>query len=249
MQKLPFLQDKHLERLVDKEIKTVREALQLERDFLSPLKAAIDRVQQGKDAGKVLLPGKIGAAEIGARLPAARILDEERFHGHLGRLVLGTKLQLQEHPADRFVNALWKLRYYIWEVPEGVLEMAVRDGELEPVVPADRAEKLAAAVAILADKFAAVDEAGWDHDGLASVMKDAMADQRYWACFETTNAQTNLYTPLRWALLGLEKGLPVSTTMEILGREETLRRLRVARIAAEKAAVPMPESIPQNDRW
>ncbi|KAL2201140.1 hypothetical protein P885DRAFT_73490 [Corynascus similis CBS 632.67] len=237
--KLPFLQEKHLERLIEKQDKSYTDHLLEESHFLNPIKEAIDKVQQAKDEGELIAPGKLMTGEIGDRLPAPRVFDE-RFRRDLLRLVASRRIRL-ERPADRFVDAVWKLRYYVWEVPRGVLEMAVRDGQLDPVAPADRAEQLGEAIAFLADRLRSVDESEWTHEGLGKVMKDIMADQAYWGFFETKNAQTNLYTPLRWAVLGLEKGLPISTTMEILGKEETLRRLEVAKDAAAMAAKPIAE--------
>ncbi|KAL2188552.1 Nucleotidylyl transferase [Thermothelomyces heterothallicus CBS 203.75] len=238
LQKLPFLQEKHLERLIEKEDKTYAEHLLEENHFIKPLREAIEKVQQAKDEDLLMAPGKLMTGEIGARLPAPRIFDE-RFRRDLLRLVTSRRVML-ERPADRFVDAMWKLRYYIWEVPQGVLEVAVREGKLDPVAPADRAEQLSKAVSFLADKFRAVDEADWTHDGLGKVVKDIMGNTEYWEFFETSkNAQTNVYTPLRWALLALEKGLPITTTMEILGKEETLRRLEVAKSAAAMAAQPL----------
>lgn len=238
LHKLPFLQEKHLERLIEKERKTYAEHLLEENHFIKPLKEAIEEVQQAKDQDVLMAPGNLMTAEIGARLPAPRIFDE-RFRRDLLRLVTSRRVML-EKPAERFVDAMWKLRYYIWEVPTGVLETAVREGKLEPVAPADRAEQLGKAISFLADRLRAVDEAEWTHEGLGKAVKEIMGITEYWAFFEESkNAQTNVYTPLRWALLAMEKGLPITTTMEILGKEETIRRLEVAQSAAALAAQPL----------
>ncbi|KAH6849867.1 glutamyl-tRNA synthetase-like protein [Chaetomium sp. MPI-CAGE-AT-0009] len=241
LQKLPFLQDKHLTRIFNKDTgRTPAEQHTLEREFLQPLQAAIEQVQQAKDEGLPLAPGGLSTSGLGSRVATPLILREERYRGDLARLALENKLPL-ESPAERFSAAVGKLRYYIWDVPADVLEQAVRGGALDPVVPAQRAGKLSHAIGFMAEKFRAVGEVGWNREGIEGAMNEIMADSVYQAFFEAETPQANLYTPLRWALLEGGKGLPMWTTIEILGRNETLRRLKVAELAAERAAVPLAE--------
>jgi hypothetical protein len=187
----------------------------------------------------VFEPGDVKLSELGARLPQPAILQDGTYHPDLAKLVLSAQLPMTR-PADRFPAAMWKLRHYIWDVPQGVLELSLTNRVLAPVATADRADQLAAALAHLAAKFETVEEAEWAHERLEQAIKEIMADTTYWAFFETKNAQGNVYQPLRWALLAGERGLPIATTMEILGREETLKRLGVAKAAADTVAVEYP---------
>jgi hypothetical protein len=187
----------------------------------------------------VFEPGDVKLAELGARLPRPAILEDGTYHPELAKLVLSAQLPMSR-PADRFPAAMWKLRHYIWDVPQGVLELSLTNRVLAPVATADTADQLAAALAYLATKFEAVEEAQWTHERLDQAMKEVMADTTYWAFYETKNAQGNVYQPLRWALVAGERGLPIVTTMVILGREETLKRLGVAKTAAETVAVEYP---------
>lgn len=178
-------------------------------------------------------------AELGTQLPRPAILENGHYHPDLAKIVLSQKLPLTR-PADRFAAAMWKLRHYIWDVPQGVLELQIMNKMLEPLATPDTAAQLGAAMAHLAAKFEGVAEADWTRERLEQAMKEVMADTAYWAFFETKNAQVNVYKPMRWALLAGEKGLPISNTLEILGREETLKRLAVAKSAAEFVAVEWP---------
>jgi glutamyl-tRNA synthetase len=170
---------------------------------------------------------------------------------------------------------LYKLRYYIWDVPERVLVRAARAEAAEvaaavaaasdhPVLP-DQAQTqtqaqaqaqaqaqeqeeqeqeppaLALAAAVMAEEFRGVDEADWNREGIEDAMQAIVADEEFCDCFPTDDARGHMYATLRWALLGGDKGLPMWTTIEILGRDETLRRLEVARLAAESAAGPLGE--------
>jgi glutamyl-tRNA synthetase len=100
---------------------------------------------------------------------------------------------------------------------------------------------LALAAAVMAEEFRGVDEADWNREGIEDAMQAIVADEEFCDCFPTDDARGHMYATLRWALLGGDKGLPMWTTIEILGRDETLRRLEVARLAAESAAGPLGE--------
>lgn len=239
MQKLPFLQGKHLQQLLDNKDKTPAQEHLLKSSFLDPIQAAIQTVQQAKSNGVPVAPGDVMTDSIGDLLPAANILSHERFRDDLARLALGAKMPLDK-PADRFAASMPKLRYYVWRVPQGVLETALREGKLGPAFAPAR---LSAAVAYLVEKFEAVDESGWNRVALERAMREVMEEREYGALLGSEDAQQDgVYKPLRWALLAQEKGLPISNTMEILGREETLRRLGVAKRAADVVAVEGPSA-------
>ncbi|KAL1838039.1 hypothetical protein VTJ49DRAFT_3112 [Mycothermus thermophilus] len=119
------------------------------------------------------------------------------------------------------------------------------------------AQPVARALAMLRTKLEGVDEAGWEGAALKEVLEKVAAEEEYMALFglgsksepaeseedkhkgKGSNPQAfnqHVWVPLRWALVASEKGLPIANTMEVLGREETLRRLRVAEEAAESVA-------------
>jgi hypothetical protein len=187
----------------------------------------------------VFEPGDIKLPELGDRIPHPAILEDGNNHPDLAKVVLSAQLSMSR-PADRFAAAMWKLRHYIWDVPQGVLELSLINRLLAPEAYAGTAGQLSAALAHLAAKFETVEEVQWTSERVEQAMKEIMADKTYWAFFETKNAQGNVYKPLRWALLAGERGLPIATTMGILGREETLKRLGVAKSAADRVAAEYP---------
>ncbi|KAH6636396.1 hypothetical protein F5144DRAFT_567349 [Chaetomium tenue] len=254
LQKLPFLQDKHLNRLFDKPTKTPTEQQTIEQEFLQPLRAAIEQAQQAKDSPPPSPPSStppppplsLPPSTIGPlRLPTPHLLENERYRPDLLRLVQGARKISLDSPADRFAAALVKLRYYVWDVPRPVLEQAARAlaaddpallGPGQGQDPFDGAPALAVAVVVMGEKFRAVSEADWKREGIEEAMRVIAADEVFRGCFSAEDVRGNMYAALRWALLGGDKGLPMWTTIEILGRDETLRRLEVAEFAAGSAA-------------
>jgi glutamyl-tRNA synthetase len=239
LEKLPYLQEKHIERLANTEEKSPEEERLLQRHLLQPMRAAIDNIHKAKTEGLLFAPGNYFTGDLGDRLPVLNVL-EERYQPYLARTLRGTMRPI-EKPASRFAHTVWKLRYLIWQVPEKLLEISLQEGRLFPIVPADRAAQLAQAMAYLIEKFRAVDEASWSFDSVKQALGEVLADKEYSKLFETENPETknlqlNVWKPLRWALLGMDKGPTITDTMAILGRHETLRRLELGKEAAEKVA-------------
>ncbi|KAL2271517.1 hypothetical protein VTJ83DRAFT_888 [Remersonia thermophila] len=131
-------------------------------------------------------------------------------------------------------------------------------GEVTQVTQKQRqqlARPVARALAMLRARAEELDEARWEGAALKEVLEKAAADDEYLALFglEAEPAESeegkskakrstpqalnqHVWVPLRWALVASEKGLPIANTMEVLGREESLRRLKVAEEAAENVA-------------
>ncbi len=230
--KLPFLQDKHLERLAQSPDPS--DSLILDRELITPLKTAIQAVEDARAADGNLAPQGILPADLGNRIINPRIL-EAPFRSDLARVMVGVELP-PEAPADRFPAAVQKLRFFLWEVPEHVLRQTLQNRALAPVAPPERAAQLAQAAAYLEQKLAAVEEDAWDDAVLKRTIGEAWVDEEYCVLFSTPKSVVNVYKPLRWAMLGMDGGMDLSRTMVILGREETLRRLDLARSVAENVA-------------
>lgn len=224
------MQDKHLERVAASKVPSDRDMVN--EDLLKLLRGAVLTVQKAKEAEDPIAPGEIPINEIGQPLATLGILDK-KFLGHLMRVVLGTKLDLSD-PSSRFPSIISKLRYYIWEIPDVVLEAAFRDGKLEPIVSRDAPERLRNVMAYLCDRLGGYEGESWNSDMLEDFIMGLVANDEYAALFDASNPQKRVYKPLRWALLGSQQGLPIPHTMEILGREETLKRLSAARAIAER---------------
>ncbi|KAL2134038.1 hypothetical protein VTI74DRAFT_1149 [Chaetomium olivicolor] len=139
-------------------------------------------------------------------------------------------------PIARIRQTVARVKHYIWEIPEGVIELSLREGQLEPEFSVRRRGRLRAALAYLIDKISAVQEHDWTRAELDVVMQAAMHEDVYREMTEDLGIKKHraVFKPLRWALLVGEKGLPMAHTMEILGREETLKRLETAKAIVDK---------------
>lgn len=225
MPKLAHLQQKHLERFRDK---TPAEAPHYNSHVLDPFKTAIEKVEMARISGEVTAAGDIHVASLGEKLPAVRIL-EEPFHNDLLRVMLGTKFPMAD-PASRFGAAVASIKYHIWAIPDSVLRTSFQEARLDPALSSVQSNSLSRAMAYIVKKISANDEGAWTRAGLEEQLRHIMSESVVSSiCGETGISQQKfVYRMLRWALVASEQGLPVAYTMEILGREETLRRLNAA---------------------
>jgi glutamyl-tRNA synthetase len=235
--KLPFLQGKHVERLVPQgEVQTIKSCI------VDPIKSQIEAVQKAKDDGFTFAPGDIETASIGRQLPIIHFLDEERFHKDLVE-TLGFLMPGPETPRERIERCVAKLRYFFWEIPERMLDLTLREkGPVEPIILRSEPGKVGEAVAYMTEKIRAVEENDWNRDVLGKLLQDMIQgdkkewERRFGRPEVTLDVRSLVYKTFRWALQGMHKGPPIPPIMEILGREETLWRLDAARLVAEKVA-------------
>ncbi|KAK3900879.1 glutamyl-tRNA synthetase [Staphylotrichum tortipilum] len=235
LSKLPFLQDKHLDELL-----TTPSSPLIHSHLLTPLRTALATFS----SAQLPLPPKDRL--IGPSPPASPLLTDPSYLPLVRRLLLSAKLDTSD-PARRFADAVPALMYFFWPVPEAVLEGQLRGGQLAPVAPAERAMHLASAVEVLRSRLAALDgETAWTVAGLQRVIEEVRGDREYREVMGVGEGEDGLkqvYLPLRWALFAMNQGSPMAVAMEVLGKEETLRRLGVAKHVAEtvEAAVARPE--------
>ncbi len=221
MPKLPHLQDKHLERLVREKKPT--ETSHYNSHFLDPFKTAIEKVELARKTGDVTAPGDIHVASLGEKLSAVRIL-EASFHNDLLRALLGVKFPMDD-PASRFGAAVSNIKYHIWAIPETVLETSLQEAQLDPA--------LSSVIAGIIEVLRRTEyESAWTREVLEKVLRE-LTSKSIVGSTTSIGEPKSVYKILRWALVASEQGLPLAATMDILGREETLRRfdaaLRVAR--------------------
>ncbi|GAB1320370.1 Glutamate--tRNA ligase mitochondrial [Madurella fahalii] len=221
MAKLPHLQDQHLKRLWQNPTPT-NTAL-FESHVLKPFRAAIREVDSARASGAETAPGDIPVASLGKPLPTAQIL-EERFRSDLGDGLLSAKgSSLMPDPTARFSAAVSHLRHFIWEIPRGALKASLLEIQPDTLTLRDKPAQLSDVMSHFVEQFSAVAEGSWTRDTLHRLLRD----------MEKQGPQ-GMYTLLRRALLAAGHGMPIARAMEILGREETLRRLEAARLAAEE---------------
>jgi hypothetical protein len=251
LQKLPHLQDKHLARLAPEDRK-VSPAPQFQTHVLAPIKSAIAAIEESRRHSLPTIPSSIPASSLGEPLQTPRILSSP-FEADLVRGLLGTRLNLDD-PTARFSEAVAKLKYFIWQIPLDVLvarlkelelgsRLPVSESEPVPVKACDDKEKLVEAIGYMLEKVSAVDEGSWTREGLDKLLKDVLiGDGRMAGIYAgvVDDIQKLVFKLMRWALVASEPGLPIPHTMHVLGREQTLQRLGVAKSVVEEV-VNIPE--------
>lgn len=239
MAKLPHLQNQHLKRLWQDP--TPANAALFESHVLEPLKKAVQEVESARNSNNAeaeteatAAGGLIRLADLGEPLPAARIL-EERFRADLGESFLNAEgSDLLPDPTARFSAAVSHLRHYIWGIPRHVLKASLL--ELWPDAPTLRGEpvRLGDVMAYLACELGSVEESSWTRGALGPRLRE----------MEERGRVQFMYVFLRRTLLAAAHGMPVARTMEVLGRDETLRRLEAARLVAEEIDAARDGEVP-----
>ncbi|MFB7717380.1 glutamate--tRNA ligase [Nocardia sp. NPDC056100] len=146
---------------------------------------------------------------------AHRLREYLTEHGHIGAEI-DEKLFLAA--AD-----LVQTRIVVLGDAWGLLEFLFVPSEDFVIDPAAREKNLGAdAVPVLQAAIAAVDGVSeWNADALGEALKTALVD-------ELGLKPRKAFTPVRVALTGSHISPPLYESMELLGREESLRRLRAA---------------------
>ncbi|MEV6065586.1 glutamate--tRNA ligase [Nocardia sp. NPDC052001] len=146
---------------------------------------------------------------------AHRLREYLTEHGHIGAEI-DEKLFLAA--AD-----LVQTRIVVLGDAWGLLEFLFVPAEDFVIDPAAREKNLGAdAVPVLQAAIAAVDGVSeWNADALGEALKTALVD-------ELGLKPRKAFTPVRVALTGSHISPPLYESMELLGREESLRRLRAA---------------------
>ena len=223
MQKLSYLQNQHLERLID-EKKPGHEAF-IEANVIEPIKAFAEEVETARKVGAIM-PGGIPEKYLGEPLPAIQIF-KERFYPGVVRTILGVKMDVED-PHQRFRFCVSKLKYYIWELPRRILKATFEEAQRF-----SEASQPDEALAALREKISAVSEEDWTHEKLEKLLRATITEGEI-SGIAVNDKQKATYKLLRWALVASEQGLPIAWTMEILGRDLTLQRLDAARSVAEE---------------
>ncbi|KAK4241879.1 mitochondrial putative glutamate--tRNA ligase [Achaetomium macrosporum] len=244
--KLAYFQARHVERLAEAEDRTVAAPL-IKTYIVDPIKSQIEAVQKAKNKGRAMAPYGLKTVNLGRKLPTLGLLDE-RFHKDLIE-ALRFFTPGSELPKERLEESMVRLRYFFWEIPEGVLDYTLRKGPAEPFIPVNEPGKVGEALAYVTEKICAVHESDWNRHVLGRLVQLIQSQNREWwdqrfsrpdkRLDDTDDIRTLLYKTIRWALQAMERGPPVPRIMEILGREQTLRRLEVAQHVAGKLAAEM----------
>lgn len=212
--------------------------------FLPGLEACMKRFEDGRDGHATkndadLLVGN----KIGPLVPLARPGEDGDMSDRREYIkrVLAFDLKAYTNPE----TYLERNMYILWQVPESVYVSSLQE-EMDSLSglfyrsippggegqPEDTPCQLSELVAKLRDLILNINDAVWSKshidEQINPFIKSVFSDSK------TSSYQNWGYHLLRWVLAGLQPGPSVSPTMEILGKEETMRRFQQAVDIAER---------------
>ncbi|RYO83071.1 hypothetical protein DL766_004086 [Monosporascus sp. MC13-8B] len=140
---------------------------------------------------------------------------------------------------------LWRNLYLLWQVPESVYVESLKEEMSGPRglfyrkiedgaagEPKDTPHQLSELVAMLREILLPIDDSDWTNEHIGEratpFIKSVFADSK------TSSYHDWGYHLLRWVLAGLRPGPALLPTMEILGKEETMRRVEQAMDVAKR---------------
>jgi glutamyl-tRNA synthetase len=228
--KLPFLQKAHFRRLVladPPDIEFVR------KHILGPMEIAIRRLEDARQAS--LSPSEPEASLGGLNVDLTtldRIVPhlcfDNSYDGSISsQNYIHRALQISPQLPNDLSYESWVKdnSYLFWGLPPPLLESRLKEIMDRPCLIwiKDEVSSLAAAMDFILDKISSITTEDWGPRNLTEAAKSIGDRIR----FEERNGGGWKF--LRWALLAGNNGPSVALVMELLGREETMRRLELAK--------------------
>jgi hypothetical protein len=217
MDKLPHFQKQHVSRLLKDD--NAPDVQLLTQHVLDPIEAVIREIESKRHDSEEY------ASLYGDLMPDLSP-EYNNSSAYIKRVLKISKIP--ESDVRDFVN---QNKYLFWKVPQTVLEQRQGDMHLSEItLRSDQATSEDVAT-FLFDKFKQFSDP-WKAENLGSIIKKLVPDITYVDSQSGRLMEKGGYKFLRWALLGLEDGPTLSSVMDALGREETIRRLELARRTA-----------------
>ncbi|KAI1454966.1 hypothetical protein F4805DRAFT_295037 [Annulohypoxylon moriforme] len=249
-QKYEFLQKGHLQRLLSQNPQDFCDAV--EPEVLAEIAEYEDRRKDPR-----LEPDQI-PAQLGRIISCARappFTSDIVSKSYIRKVLLADATNYKT--VQPFVE---RIRYLIWEVPlpvyvetykESIAHRALHFVDREnsstnnnPTIP-ELTENTRVTISILTEKLLehlnAIEEAQWTVDGIQAATKPFL--QSIFSVAETETGpdggkQAEIqpwgWYLLRWALVGMKSGPSLVTSMELMGRTDTIKRIEVALKVAKR---------------
>jgi glutamyl-tRNA synthetase len=236
MTSLDYLQNQHLRRLCEDD--TPKSKALFESYVLNPLKRAIKLFESARTSGDGTTPDGTIVPPFGERFATVPLLEDERFRRDLVESVLSAKAENNQTPdlAARFPAAVSHLKAFIWKIPHDVLKASLAQLPADTITLHGAPARLDQVMSHVIENLASVEDDAWVVDRLSQELQRME---------EPGEGKAHMLLKiLRRALLASPNGMPVGRAMVILGKDETLRRLEAARLAAEETAVPAGGAVP-----
>lgn len=136
-------------------------------------------------------------------------------------------LRASRPPTSTLESFVGDNKYLFWTVPQKVLEERLNDTDIENLALESKTATAGDSITFLETAFRN-SPGPWTAENLNPLLKKAAAAITFVDKTSGRAVETGGYSFLRWVLLGRDKGPGLGDVMELLGKEETIRRLQLA---------------------
>lgn len=235
--KLRYLQKQHVSLLVNADPPDMPT---LTERFLKPIAAIILKLEASRAASEFPLKENAETALLsgaeGLVMSETDLKTQEPLHAYIMRL-----LKIARISGSNFERLVLENRYVIWrprasEIKARLSNLLYDLGSSSSIRLDGASSTPAKAMDYVVEKLAAVGGDNWNGENLREVTSLVGKN-----ITQSRSSNAAGFRFLRWALLAYEQGPPLVGVMEIFGKEETLRRLEVARKIAHEAESVLTE--------
>lgn len=220
MDKLPHFQKQHTRRLLAEDPPNIP---LLTEHLVVPARTIIENTESTRLETDSAANSDLGA--LGALVPSM-----DSALGNPEDYILKA-LKISRSPASDLEDVVRDNRYLFWTVPRQVLENRSNAAQMENLALEKSPATAAACIGFLETEFK--NRPGpWMAENLNAILKKISASITFQDTTSGRSVGSGGYNFLRWALCGRDNGPALGDVMDLLGREETMRRLELARKVA-----------------
>ncbi|KAK4167605.1 putative mitochondrial glutamyl-tRNA synthetase [Cladorrhinum sp. PSN259] len=226
--KLSFLQKEHLKRLTSELESNPPRLEYLKETLLTPF---LNKLREAASSTSEL------GSLFGDPISDLAVLEKTAYLAEIFRVIIKANEEGPDVPErEKFNIAFHALKYIFYSIPDTVLrEQMKQNMQFKSVTLLDEPSSLPEAMGYLVEELDKVDSASWNKDVISKLLTERKAVIGFIkADDEFDTVQKNTWKFCRWAMLAGGEGFSVPLSMEVLGKEETLKRLLVAKAVAEE---------------
>ncbi|KAK0738464.1 hypothetical protein B0T18DRAFT_335247 [Schizothecium vesticola] len=232
--KLGFLQEQHMLRITQSPEEILRHRVLLIEPIDQIFCAVQSAVEEKRNNPTEPVPGVplgLDLEDLGAPVAAMATPDSAARAQYIAQ-VLAIAARDSKHGKRTAEDFLSTNRYLFWDMPLSVLRRCdpLPKHEFEILPSSGVQVGFPAVVDYLEDTLSKVGEDEWTNDGTSEVLSKAAKNILYHTLWDQEGAKMRpAYLVLRRALCGIDHGPGVAQIMVLLGRVETMKRVRALR--------------------
>ncbi|KAK0673799.1 putative mitochondrial glutamyl-tRNA synthetase, partial [Cercophora samala] len=232
LSKLSFLQTQHLKSLPQTLPSNPSLLADLQTRHITPLMdflSSVDSLRSRSPSPEI--PSSLGLHLLGDRIPNPRMFSAP-YVADLVQIILNSSSEETIPSSGQQLStptAFYPLRYLYWTLSPSALRSSLITSHINTstITLNNSPCSLSDAIDWLVDELEGIPEEDWTKEHISLFLahrKEAIGFQEG----ESDRPTKNTWKICRWAILAGEEGLTVPLCIEVLGKEETVRRLEAA---------------------